>query len=147
MRYLLYDSEHGNTKLSNEIDFMNNYIDLMKLRVSSIISLNISFPENYEDINIPPLIFIPFIENAFKHGISFRERSFIDISMTTDKESVKFRCSNSLVKSAEEIETAQSGIGLENVTKRLNLLFPGKHELKINKSETEFEVFLQIKIA
>jgi LytS/YehU family sensor histidine kinase len=147
MRYLLYDSEHGNTKLSNEIDFMNNYIDLMKLRVSSIISLNISFPETYEDINIPPLIFIPFIENAFKHGISFRERSFIDISMTIDKESVKFRCSNSLVKSAEEIETAQSGIGLENVTKRLNLLFPGKHELKINKSDSEFEVLLQIKFA
>jgi len=147
MRYLLYDSEHGNTKLSNEIDFMNNYIDLMKLRVSSKISLNISFPDKYDDINIPPLIFIPFIENAFKHGISFREKSFIDISMTTDKESVKFRCTNSLVKIREENETSQSGIGLENVTKRLNLLFPGKHELKINKSETEFEVFLQIKIA
>jgi two-component system, LytTR family, sensor kinase len=147
MRYLLYDSEHGNTKLSNEIDFMNNYIDLMKLRVSSKIKLSISFPQSYEDINIPPLIFIPFIENAFKHGISYREKSFIDISMTTDKESVKFRSINSLVKIGEEIETGQSGIGLENVTKRLNLLFPGKHELKINKSETEFEVLLKIKFA
>jgi two-component system, LytTR family, sensor kinase len=147
MRYLLYDSEHGNTKLSNEIDFMNNYIDLMKLRLSSKISLNISFPDKYDDINIPPLIFIPFIENAFKHGISFRDKSFIDISMTTDRESIQFRCANSLVKIAEETETGQSGIGLENVTKRLNLLFPGKHEIKINKSETEFEVFLQIKFA
>jgi two-component system, LytTR family, sensor kinase len=147
MRYLLYDSEHGNTKLSNEIDFMNNYIDLMKLRVSSKISLNISFPDKYDDINFPPLIFIPFIENAFKHGISFREKSFIDISMTTDSKSIQFRCANSLVKIAEENETGQSGIGLENVTKRLNLLFPDKHELKINKSETEFEVLLQIKFA
>ena len=145
MRYLLYDSESGNTKLSNEIDFMNNYIDLMKLRVSSKISLGISFPQNDDDINIPPLIFIPFIENAFKHGISYREKSFIDISMTTDKESLKFRCVNSLVKIREENEMGQSGIGLENVTKRLNLLFPGKHELKINKSENEFEVLLQIK--
>jgi len=147
MRYLLYDSEHGNTKLSNEIDFMNNYIDLMKLRMSSKISLNVSFPEKYEDINIPPLIFIPFIENAFKHGISYRERSFIDINMTTEKGLVKFRCANSLVKIRDENETGQSGIGLENVTKRLNLLFPGKHDLKINKTDTEFEVLLEIKFA
>ena len=147
MRYLLYDSEQGNTKLSNEIDFMNNYIDLMKLRMSSKIQLNVSFPEKYEDINIPPLIFIPFIENAFKHGISYREKSFIDISMTTEKESVKFRCANSLVKAREENESGHSGIGLDNVTKRLNLLFPGKHEIKINKSDTEFEVLLQINLA
>jgi LytS/YehU family sensor histidine kinase len=126
---------------------MNNYIDLMKLRMSSKIQLNVSFPEKYEDINIPPLIFIPFIENAFKHGISYREKSFIDISMTTEKESVKFRCANSLVKAREENESGHSGIGLDNVTKRLNLLFPGKHEIKINKSDTEFEVLLQINFA
>jgi hypothetical protein len=147
MRYLLYDSEHGNTMLSNEIDFMNNYIDLMKLRMSNKISLSVSFPEKYDDINIPPLIFIPFIENAFKHGISYREKSFIDISMTTTKESISFRCANSMVKAREENEPDHSGIGLGNVTKRLNLLFPGKHDIKINKSETEFEVLLHIIIA
>jgi hypothetical protein len=147
MRYLLYDSEHGNTMLSNEIDFMNNYIDLMKLRMSNKISLSVSFPEKYDDVNIPPLIFIPFIENAFKHGISYREKSFIDISMTTTKESISFRCANSIVKAREENEPGHSGIGLENVTKRLNLLFPGKHDIKVNKSETEFEVLLHIIIA
>lgn len=147
MRYLLYDSEHGNTRLSNEIDFMNNYIDLMKLRMSSKINLTVSFPEKYEDINIPPLIFIPFIENAFKHGISYREKSFIDISMTAEKDSVSFRCANSIVKNKEENDNSHSGIGLENVKKRLSLLFPGKHELTINKSETEFEVLLQINFA
>jgi two-component system, LytTR family, sensor kinase len=144
MRYLLYDSEHGNTKLSNEIDFMNNYIDLMKLRMSSKISLTVSFPEKYEDVNIPPLIFVPFIENAFKHGISYREKSFIDISMTTKKDSISFRCANSILKTREEEESDHSGIGLENVNKRLNLLFPGRHEIKINKSDMEFEVLLQI---
>jgi hypothetical protein len=147
MRYLLYDSEHGNTMLSNEIDFMNNYIDLMKLRMSNKISLSVSFPEKYDDINIPPLIFIPFIENAFKHGISYREKSFIYINMTTTKESISFRCANSMVKAREDNESGHSGIGLENVTKRLNLLFPGKHDIKINKSDTEFEVLLQIIIA
>jgi hypothetical protein len=147
MRYLLYDSEHGNIKLSNEIDFMNNYIDLMKLRMSSKIKLVVTFPSKYDDINIPPLIFIPFIENAFKHGISYREKSFIDISMTTKKDSLVFRCVNSIVKVREENESAHSGIGLENVTKRLNLLFPGKHELKISKTDSEYEVLLQINIA
>jgi two-component system LytT family sensor kinase len=145
MRYLLYDSEHGDTKLSNEIDFMNNYIDLMKLRMNNKISLNVVFPEKYEDKNIPPLIFIPFIENAFKHGISYREKSFIDISLTTGENSLLFRCVNSKVKAREENEPGHSGIGMENVTKRLNLLFPGKHELKINESDKEFEVLLQIK--
>jgi hypothetical protein len=147
MRYLLYDSEHGDTKLSNEIDFMNNYIDLMKLRMNNKISLTVTLPEKYGDINIPPLIFIPFIENAFKHGISYREKSFIEISMTTINESIIFRCANSIVKNRETDESEHSGIGLENVTKRLNLLFPGKHELKINRSDKEFEVLLQINFA
>jgi two-component system LytT family sensor kinase len=147
MRYLLYESEQGNTHLSNEIDFMNNYIDLMKLRMNEKISLTVSFPVKFENINLPPLLFIPFIENAFKHGISYREKSYIDVSMLTDKDSITFRCANSIVKSREEAETVHSGIGLENVSKRLNLLFPGKHDLKINKSDTLFEVVLKIKFA
>ena len=144
MRYLLYESEQGNTHLSNEIDFMNNYIDLMRLRMSEKISLTVAFPEIYDDLNIPPLLFIPFIENAFKHGISYREKSFIDINMLADKDSITFRCFNSIIKQREEAEPVHSGIGLENVSKRLNLLFPGKYELKLNKSDTEFEVILKI---
>jgi two-component system LytT family sensor kinase len=147
MRYLLYESEQGNTRLSNEIDFMNNYIDLMKLRMSEKINLAVSFPGKYDNINIPPLLFIPFIENAFKHGISYREKSFIDISMLTDRDSITFRCANSVIMSREDTEPAHSGIGLENVRKRLNLLFPKKHLLKIDKSERAFEVVLNIKFA
>lgn len=145
MRYLLYESEKGNTMLSHEIDFMNNYIDLMKLRVNEKVRLSVSFPEKYEDKNIPPLLFIPFIENAFKHGISYREKSFIDIKMMVNIESISFRCVNSLIKTKEEDPNGHSGIGLENAGKRLNLLFPGRHELKIDKSENRFEVFLTIK--
>ena len=98
MRYLLYESEQGNTTLSNEIDFMNNYIDLMKLRVNDKVDLSVSFPKKYEDRKIPPLLFIPFIENAFKHGISYREKSFIDINMMVNMDSITFRCVNSLDK-------------------------------------------------
>jgi two-component system, LytTR family, sensor kinase len=144
MRYLLYDSEQGLSQLSSEIDFMNNYIDLMRLRMSEKVKLNVDFPSKYENTAIPPLLFIPFIENAFKHGISYREKSFIDISMEVGKEWITFICRNSIVKPFEEIGTERSGIGLDNVSKRLNLLFPGTHELTIDKSNAAFEVTLKI---
>jgi two-component system, LytTR family, sensor kinase len=147
MRYLLYESEHGDTKLSQEIDFMKNYIDLMKLRMSDKVTLSVSFPKDYDDLNMPPLLFIPFIENAFKHGISYREKSFIDISMVAGKNSITFKCANSIVKKNGEAENGNSGIGLENVSKRLSLLYPGKHDLKINRSDSTFEVLLLINFA
>ncbi len=147
MRYLLYESDHGDTRLSNEIAFMNHYIDLMKLRMSDKISLTVSFPDEYEDINIPPLLFVPFIENAFKHGISYREKSFIEISMKTTSKAISFRCVNSNMSSGDDAESDHAGIGLENVKKRLNLLFPGRHELKINKSDKIFEVLLDINLS
>jgi|WetSurMetagenome_2_1015567.scaffolds.fasta_scaffold00006_125 two-component system, LytTR family, sensor kinase len=146
MRYLLYESESGDTKLSNEIDFMNNYIDLMKLRITDKVDLKVSFPENYEDMNIPPLLFVPFIENAFKHGISNREKSFIDINMLVAKGSVTFKCSNSLFTTRENQDLSHSGIGLENAEKRLGLLFPGKHDLRITSTGSSFEVLLFINI-
>jgi len=144
MRYLLYESEKGDTKLSHEIDFMYNYIDLMKLRMNEKIDLSVSLPENYDDIIFPPLLFIPFIENAFKHGVSYRKKSFIRIEMTIDDHVITLHCTNSLVHNGEEKENKEPGIGLENVTKRLKLLFPDRHELRIAQSENEYEVFLKI---
>jgi len=144
MRYLLYESEQGQSLLSHEIEFMNNYIDLMRLRMSDKVALSVSFPVQYENMAIPPLLFIPFIENAFKHGISYREKSFIEIDMKVEKESLTFRSSNSIGKAGDESGQNHSGIGLDNVSKRLNLLFPGKHELKINKSDASFDVYLVI---
>jgi LytS/YehU family sensor histidine kinase len=144
MRYLLYESEGGDTRLSNEIEFMTNYIDLMKLRMSDRISLSVVFPSEYEDVIIPPLLFIPFIENAFKHGISFRENSFISIGMTCNSGQIMFSCVNSLAMSGNGSVGENSGIGLGNVSKRLELLFPGKHDLKITSNEDNFDVSLKI---
>lgn len=146
MRYLLYESEKGDSKLSTEIDFMNNYIDLMKLRMNEKVIFTVSFPESYNDKSIPPLLFVPFVENAFKHGISYREKSFINISLIVNEDFISFRCANSLIKSVDISGNEHSGIGLENVRKRLGLLFPGKHDLKLNKSDTEFEVLLRINL-
>lgn len=146
MRYLLYESEGGDTKLSNELEFMTNYIDLMKLRMSDRINLRVDFPEKYDDIKIPPLLFIPFIENSFKHGISFRENSFISIKMNCTGEEIIFYCSNSLSLSGNGSVVDTSGIGLGNVSKRLELLFPGKYDLRITKSEESFDVVLKIEL-
>jgi two-component system LytT family sensor kinase len=144
MRYLLYESEMGETKLSSEIDFMNNYIDLMKLRISEKVKLNVSFPTSYENKTVPPLLFISIIENAFKHGISYREKSFIDIDMDVSKEMITFRCVNSIVKTGDEVKSENAGIGLENLKKRLKLLFPDRHEFIIDKSESTFNVLVRI---
>lgn len=144
MRYLLYESEHGETLLSHEIDFMANYIDLMKLRISQKVELQIDFPGDFSDVSIPPLLFVPFIENAFKHGISYRESSFIHIRMNIDGDQIRFTSENSIGKSSQEGDMQHSGIGLENVRKRLGLLFPDKHELKISLTESVFRVELAI---
>jgi two-component system, LytTR family, sensor kinase len=146
MRYLLYDSEQGLSQLSSEIDFMNNYIDLMRLRMSEKVKLHVDFPSKYENTAIPPLLFIPFIENAFKHGISYREKSFIDIGMEVGKEWITFTCRNSIVKPMEETGAERSGIGLDNVKKRLNLLFPSTHELAAGRSNDAFLVTLKIEM-
>jgi two-component system LytT family sensor kinase len=145
MRYLLYDSEQGLSQLSSEIDFMNNYIDLMRLRMSEKVQLHVDFPKKYENTTVPPLLFIPFIENAFKHGISYREKSFIDIAMEVEKEWITFTCKNSIVRPTKDTGADKSGIGLDNVGKRLNLLYPGSHELTIDRSNAAFQVILRIK--
>jgi LytS/YehU family sensor histidine kinase len=145
MRYLLYETEQGNVQLSNEIEFMKNYIDLMKLRMNDRVALNVDFPLEYDNVTIPPLLFIPFIENAFKHGITNKGKSFINISLNSSKLALEFTCSNSNANRGSEEN--RSGIGLENVTKRLNLLFPGKHYLVINRNKEIFEVLLKVNLS
>jgi len=146
MRYLLYETEKGNTHLSQEIDFMQNYIELMKLRLSKKVNLNIAFPEHFQDVSIPPLLFLPFIENAFKHGISYRNPSFINIFMKVGEEEISFECNNSIGGKGDELFKSDPGIGLENVKKRLSLLFQDNHKLTINESETSFYVELIIRM-
>ena len=142
MRYLLYESEKGDAKLSGEIDFMKNYIELMKLRLNEKVDLKFSFPEQFSDITFPPLLFVSFIENAFKHGVSYRETSFIHIELSLKENIIHFISRNSIGRKSEKNE--ESGIGLENIKKRLALLFPDKHLLSINQTDKTFEVDLVI---
>ena len=145
MRYLLYESEKGDTKISNEIGFIKNYIELMRLRLNEKVRLTFTLPDSYEDLSFPPLLFISFIENAFKHGISYREHSFIEISLNITGRDIHFSCKNSLGRMTQEKE--ETGIGLDNIRKRLNLLFPDKHKLNISQTDNSYNVELLITLA
>ncbi len=147
MRYLLYESEHGESLLTDEIEFMKHYVDLMQLRVSKKVDISIDLPEENTDLKIPPLLFIPFIENAFKHGISYRDKSFIKVTMSAENGKISFMCVNSVASDKKEKhDENHSGIGLENVKKRLALLFPAKHVLNISSDSDVFTVSLEIEL-
>jgi two-component system, LytTR family, sensor kinase len=143
MRYLLYESDDENSTIKKEIEFLENYIDLMKLRIDKTVNIKYSVPNNYNDIKMPPLLLIPFIENAFKHGISYQENSFINITFELDKNSIIFNCINSMVTQNLPL-FSHKGIGLANVKKRLNLLYGKAYELEINETISEFHVRLII---
>ncbi|MGB9748019.1 MAG: sensor histidine kinase [Bacteroidales bacterium] len=144
MRYLLYESEQEDVTLKKEVSFMRNYIDLMKLRLSKKVQLEINLPEPDPDRPFPPLLFVPFIENAFKHGVSYQENSFIRINLQVIGNKVVFLCENSIPGRQNTDVSDLNGIGLENVRKRLQILFPERHNLSITTSPEIYRVELQI---
>lgn len=146
MRYLLDEAGKDNKPLSEEIEFMNNYIDLMKLRIGAKTKLKVNFPTNPKDLMVPYLLFVSLIENAFKYGISVQEESYVNISLECGENNLLFTCENGLPESNNDPIFASTGIGLENLKKRLSLLYPGRHELKIDKTKNKFEVNLIIQL-
>jgi hypothetical protein len=146
MRYLLYETERDDKPLSEELEFMKTYIELMRLRISDKVALDVEFPENIKYVTIPPLLFLPFIENAFKHGISYRKPSFIKIILKLESDGIWFECSNSIGGKWEMESDSRTGIGLENIKKRLALLFPGRHQLNYTKDEEVFTATLKIEL-
>jgi two-component system, LytTR family, sensor kinase len=120
---------------------------LMKLRISEKVALSVSFPDDYHDFSLPPLLFLPFIENAFKHGISYRRPSFVTILLNVIPGKLIFECSNSIGNKGDELLKSDYGIGLENVQKRLSLLYPGHFTLAKEENESSFNIHLQIDLA
>lgn len=143
MRYMLYETNVETILLSKEIDFMKKYIDLMKLRVSDKTVVDYSFPVKEIGIKIAPLLFISLIENAFKHGVSASKESLISIDMTCNENKVIFKIENSNFPKLTE-DKSGSGIGLQNLVKRLELLYPNKHDFKTTLKADRFLVHLEI---
>jgi hypothetical protein len=145
MRYLLYESGRGTTTLAKEIEFLRSYVKLMQLRVDESVMVSLELPDDFVNINLPPLLFISFIENSFKHGVSYREPSSLTFKMIQNNDSLEFMAVNTVsTYSKSDSSSHHSGIGLENIKKRLNLLYGDKYLLDIDKSGSEFKIKLII---
>jgi hypothetical protein len=144
MRYLLYDTGNDSVELSEEIDFLKKYIQLMELRQSGKTITSASFPDNPPSIcPIAPLLFIPLIENAFKHGVSATQSTMISFIMTLEDNKVLFISENSDFRKGTE-DRSGSGIGLTNLQKRLDLIYPERHKLTFTETSKTFKVSLWI---
>lgn len=128
MRHLLQASEASEISLAEEVDFLKKYIELMKIRLSLKTHVEADFPENLQPVDITPLLFISIVENAFKHGVSASQETFLSFRMNVDEHKIHFVSKNTNLPKAEN-DLSGSGIGLINLQKRLQLLYPEQHEL------------------
>ena len=139
--YMLYECDREKVLLEHEIKFITNYIDLESIRHDSRLNLNLQFPNSYNETEIAPLLLFAFVENAFKHGVNKNSGvSNINLMVSNIGNVIHFSITNNF----SQAESSNHGIGLENVKERLNLLYPAKHELKIDSSNNQFSIELTL---
>ena len=140
MRYVLYESNNPSVPLQRELEFIRHYIELMRMRYTEKVEIDVNLPADCSSRPIPPLMFISFVENAFKHGVSYVQSSKIKISVEEDEHKVKFMCSNTKASSNGE----QGGIGMENSRKRLSLIYKEDYTLQVDEAGDTYDVLLVI---
>ncbi len=157
MRYVLYEGNKTLAPLQKEIDFIAHYVELMRIRYTDKVRISLTLPQestdggDYEwetstaDIQVPSLLFTTFVENAFKHGVSYQQESFIEVAVRVDKNArqIVFTCNNSIKPTAED---RHGGVGLKNAVKRLQLLYGDNYELQTDVSDGEYRVSLRLPI-
>ncbi len=149
MRFMLQENMQESISLSREIEYVNNYIGLQKLRTDPVPSVRIdtAIDQSVHPVEIAPMLLIPFVENAFKHGISFRENSHIKITLELKENTLYFDVYNSKHPGTDnDPEKDKSGFGLTNVRQRLQALYPGRHELIIRETGKDFFIHLTIQL-
>ncbi|AHM62719.1 histidine kinase internal subunit [Flammeovirgaceae bacterium 311] len=149
MRFMLQENMQDKIPLAREIEYLNNYMSLQKLRTdpNPCVKIMAEIEEPLAQVQIAPMLLIPFVENAFKHGISFREPSHIKVNLEVREHKLYFDVYNSKHQKQEnDPEKSKSGIGLLNVKQRLQLLYPARHELIIRETGKEFFVHLTIQL-
>jgi len=144
MRYMLYETNVRKVSLEKEIDYLHSYIDLQQQRFGKKLAVNVSLDQADDQYQIEPMLLIPFVENAFKHGSSSVEQATINISLCARKNMLQFDVQNKYDPLSVDIKDDSAGIGLNNVTRRLELLYNGKHNLIITRENNWFIVSLQI---
>ena len=147
MRYVLYETDRDTTYLSKELDFIRDYVELMRLRLSDKVILNLEIQEKTDDIPIAPMLLLPFIENCFKHGVSAKLESKIEVSVSQKGKVLELKTVNMKFPSnPQSKETMGSGIGLTNTKRRLALIYGNKCNLEIDEDNPENEYRVQLKI-
>jgi hypothetical protein len=147
MRHVIYNSDDDFILLTKEVEMVRNYIELQNLRTSENEKINFEMFGEIEGKKVAPLIFLPFVENSFKHGLkSGAENAFVKIKLEVLANNLSFEIENSKGISLETEDFKYKGIGIENVKKRLNLIYPGRYSLKITNNDETYKVLLQIQI-
>jgi sensor histidine kinase YesM len=146
MRYMLQDSRDEKVNLEMEVEYLQSFIDLQRMRLPDSVKIEFSIEGKPELITLEPLLLIPFVENAFKHGITYHGNSDIHIHLNASGNTLLFRVTNNIARKGDEQVEPGSGIGLKNVIRRLELLYPGHHELSLKENNDQYHVELNIQI-
>ncbi len=148
LKYMLYETKTGTIALSRDVEILENYIALEKIRYEDRIDLNIKIQNDLDGYNIAPLLLLPLVENAFKHGTSERIGDvWIKLDLTVKNDLLKLKLSNSKPQNLPgDIERHKGNIGLPNVQKRLDLLYPNAYDLKIFNDDDMFVLILEIRL-
>ena len=144
LRYALYDAERPTVSLQKEVDFVGNYIALMRIRLGDQVEVRFDVPSPVPSGNVPPLLFASFVENAFKHGVSYQQPSFVHIAIAAAEGRLVFSCANSRFADVKPTDDGAGGLGLRNVRQRLDLLFPGNYWLDFQETSDTYAVRLDI---
>ena len=144
MRYMLYESENAQIPLEKEVSYLGNYIELQKVRFEEDVKIELNTEGGATTQNIEPMLLIPFVENAFKHGVGMVIDPTIDIDLKISENALSFSVKNKIAPETAIEKDSSSGIGLKNVQRRLELLYPNAHELIIKKENGWFEVTLNL---
>ena len=148
MRYMLYECNEKSVLLSKEVNYLKNYLDLERLRQGKNVEIRFDIKGNIGDLQIAPLMFIPFLENSFKHGLNNHiSKGFVDIRLNVEEKNIHFYIENSKPDSLPIQDHRRSGgIGLVNIHRRLNLLYPNQYQLEIDDNPNSYAVNLQIEL-
>jgi two-component system LytT family sensor kinase len=142
MRYVLYDTKNNLTSLHKEVAFVEDYLKLMELRITPNVQVIFDKPQTLKDVNVAPMLFLPFIENAYKHGISSIHPSYIYIGIKQDDGALQIEVRNSVFDTQPLDKEESNGIGLVNTRRRLDLIYPGRYSLVTREDATLKEYYI-----
>ena len=134
MRYMLYDSNDAQIPLEKEVSYLENYVELQKIRFEEDVEIRLNIEGEVAGQLIEPMLMIPFVENAFKHGVGLVAQPVIDIDLKFNEKEMTFKVRNKITPEMQEDKDSSSGIGLQNVRRRLELLYPEAHRLELNRT-------------